>query len=132
MGSIRFWLQHVLFKRNLWIRKNSGISTVIRGCTARRLLCNFSAMPYGQSYRKRAQLLGVLLALADDNAHQRVVLIREIRETMVGLKRTNPIFRARLFARVVAQTAFPTNPERESELLAELLADSAPAVEQVA
>jgi hypothetical protein len=81
-------------------------------------------MPYGQSYRKRAQLLGVLLALADNNAHQRAMVLHEIRETMAALKSNNPIFAQRLFARVVAQTAFPTNPEKESEALAELLGDS--------
>jgi hypothetical protein len=87
-------------------------------------------MPNGQSYRKRAQLLGVLLALADNNVHQRGVLLHEIRETMAGLERKNPIFPRRLFARVVAQTAFPANAEKKSEVLTELLGN--PKIERVA
>ena len=89
-------------------------------------------MPYGQRYRKQAQLFGVLLALVDNNVHQRAVLLYEIRETMARLKSRSPIFDKRLFARVVARTAFPKNPEKESETLVELLSNSEPKIERVA
>lgn len=119
-------------EREASIRTNSHISTVIRGYTPDALFHNFGAMPYGQSYRKQAQLLGVLLALADSNLHHRAVVLHEIRETIAGLKRKSPIFAPRLFARVVARTAFPANREKELDALAELVGDSEPKIERVA
>jgi hypothetical protein len=94
---------------------------VIRGYAAYAAFRSVSAMLCGQSYRKQAQLLGVLLALADNNVYQRAVVLHEIRETIARLKRKSPIFPIRLFERIVARTAFPANPET----LAELLGDSA-------
>jgi len=89
-------------------------------------------MTCGQEYRKQAQHLGVLLALADGNPQQRSMVLDHIRETMVRLRRENPIFNARLFSRQIARTAFAEDSQKESNVLAQLLPDSAPDVEQVA
>src|ERR1700722_11967474 len=107
-------------RNNYLVRRNPRISNVICVYTALAVFPSLGAMPYGQSYRKQAYLRGVLLALADNNVHQRAVVLHEIRETTARLKRKSPIFAGRLFARLVARTAFPTNPEKESQTPAEL------------
>jgi hypothetical protein len=89
-------------------------------------------MTCGQEYRKQAQHLGVLLALADENLQQRTIVLDHIRETMARLKRENPIFNARLFSRQIVRTAFAEDSQKESDVLAQLFPESASDIERVA
>jgi hypothetical protein len=78
-------------------------------------------MPKGQSYSKLAQQLGILLALADDDVHQRAVALHQIWGTMARLKKESPIFSCSLFARNIARTVFPADAQKQSETFALLL-----------
>ena len=74
-----------------------------------------------RKYKKQAQQLGILLALANDNPHLRAVAFHVIGETMAELKKKSLIFSGHLFAKEIARTVFPADPQREAELLSTLI-----------